>query len=231
MNIVTSDDLCLSAAQVIVHNLAEASGKNLLLLSGGSAVDIETCNLLGEELSRHEVEINFGLVDERYSKNPNHMHSNAREILESESFVNYLDVSGAQFTPMISGTDCEEESQTYQHFIGDALNKGVSISAIIGMGEDMHTAGILPNSLAAKNESDLVTCYNSGDKYDTRITATPKMFDNFHHVFIYLKGEAKREILTFLNKQRNEFHHDTVAYPALNVFRAEHQTVITDLKL
>lgn len=221
----------MTAAQVIASELTRQSGKHLLLLSGGSAVSLETCSCLADELTHHDIELEFGLVDERFDPDAHHKNGNAHAIEHVTAFKNYLESSQSKFHTILNGTGCDADSRAYGELLESKLADGYKISAITGAGEDMHTAGIFPNSEAAKNQTDSVVCYDSDDSISTRITIAPKFFENLEHVFVFLKGGSKKSILKFLDTERQHFPHDVVSYPILNIFRSTHQTVITDQEL
>lgn len=134
-----------------------SSGKSVLwLVSGGSNIAIQTAAMVNVPANlTHNLTILP--IDERFGPY-NHPDSNMAKLRR------------AGFDPKFSEwIDILEDNPTVEQateLLGDLLAREIAIDdyffATLGMGDDGHTAGILPNS-PALNVLDLVTHYNGGD--------------------------------------------------------------------
>ncbi len=81
----------------------------------------------------------------------------------------------------------------------------------MGIGVNLHTAGIFPNSEAAKS-ADWVVSEVVEDKYPQRITLTLKAMGEFNAFVILVFGTAKQSAL---KKLLDEDENDMQKYPAI----------------
>lgn len=84
------------------------------------------------------------MVDERYG-NPGHPLSNELSIRES-GLIEYLSEEYVKFYPVLEeGKSREELAASYNQVVTDLFSKFQKRFAILGIGEDGHTASIAPN--------------------------------------------------------------------------------------
>ena len=100
--------------------------------------------------------------------------------------------------------------------------------ALLGIGPDSHTAGILPNE--NKDEFDktflsenLVVGYVNNGQFKERITLTPKALEKMDSIIAYAVGENKHEALNNL-KTKNLTH----LYPATLLGKLQNVEIFTD---
>lgn len=158
-------------------------------VSGGSALDIESAII--RQLDRVlDTTSQFTVlpVDERYG-GQGHNASNIAALQK------LLKGTPATVIDILENDSLESARSRFEHLF-TTLTKSPAVSyAILGIGEDGHTAGILPGSVAATSPL-LVEAYIS-DPY-TRLTLTEQAIVHLDHVYISAYGSAKHSILETL---------------------------------
>ena len=173
-----------------LESLAKERQSILVLLSGGSAIDLAV--KLRQKLDVSSASYCFSLVDERYGP-VGHNDSNWAQ-LEKAGF----DFRGVSAHPVLSGKSLDETTESFDNYLKGALTNFGYIAGLFGMGADGHTAGILPGSKAASSQS-FVTCYKGPDYQ--RITTTPKFIAKINEAFLYAMGDNKWEQIDSLKQE------------------------------
>lgn len=179
--------------------LSENISNNVLLLcSGGSA--LEVLNNISKDVFTHKITV--GVLDERFS---NDAVVNNFIQLKNTSFYKDAVVSGVNFIESIP-----RENETLASFglrMNNNIKKWVNINKkgfiiiIEGMGEDGHTAGIIPapndSSLFGKlfdSASTFMVGYSSVSKYPNRVTVTNYFLKKMVDIsIVYFVGKEKKE--------------------------------------
>ena len=165
-------------------------GTVLWLVSGGSAIQVAVGAsrlLTGQDLSR----LTVSLADERFGE-PDHVDSNWQQLLDAG-----FSVPGASVVPVLTGVDRETTAQKWGDQLRQLLNTSNYRIALLGIGSDGHTSGILPSSEAVTSR-DVVTSYDGGGYQ--RITTTPAGLRLLDEAVVYATGESKRTALQNLQK-------------------------------
>ncbi len=155
----------------------------LLLISGGSTVE-----LVAEVLSRLEkvdlkISLHIGLIDERYGLE-GHINSNWQKLLNSGVSINTV-----HNHPVLYEKDSiSETTHRYNRLVEDLLDSVDYSIGIFGIGIDGHTAGILPYS-SVINEDEFYAHYNAVDY--KRISITPTGINRLDQIIIYATGKEK----------------------------------------
>jgi len=168
-------------------------GKARILLSGGTtpAPAYAQAALAPLDWSR----VTVGLVDERWLS-PQDSASNAR--LVRESLLDRAEVG--HFEPLVREGLTLAESVHAANL--EAEHAQEACVAVLGMGNDGHTASLFPGSadldrvLATEQPYaalDATGCPVAGD-WPLRITLTPAGLARTRHRLLLLRGEAKREV-------------------------------------
>ena len=170
-----------------------AAGKARMLLSGGTTPAPIYTQLAIAPLDWHQVTV--GLVDERWLS-PDDSASNAR--LVRESLLEHADIG--HFEPLVRpGLSVAEAVHAANLEAGHAQD---ACLAVLGMGNDGHTASLFPGSIdldrALANPQpyaalDATGCPVAGD-WALRITLTPAGLARTRRRLLLLRGDAKREI-------------------------------------
>lgn len=177
-----------------------ASQSTLLLLSGGSSAGIGIGALAG--------------VD-------NELRNNLTVMLADERFVDYdsSDSNGNLLRQLSVSNYCHEFIETlipenstltetvalFQENITHYANTSTHIIALFGIGVDNHIAGILPDTVAAASKESIALGYET-EKF-TRITISPKFFDNITNAYIYAEGKDKQEAIDAIEKEYDHSSH------------------------
>ena len=171
--------------------------KMVLYLSGGSTPKT-LYNKLAQEIAFNPGAV--GLVDERYGK-PFHAKSNQLMIRET-GLIRYLQIRDIPFYPILQGLMRTETAENYDDKIRELNAVFPKSVAILGIGEDGHTAGIPSQNieLRIKNfESDkhsLVTEYDdTTEKYGERVTMTFLALEMIDLLIVLAFGSAKQNSL------------------------------------
>lgn len=174
----------------------------LLLLSGGSALDVLDyidVNILGPRIT-------IGMIDERFSFDRD--VNNFAKLSESKFLEDCMTMGCAIIgTEVQRGQTVSELSQHLERSWTnwDKRNKDGKVIVVLGLGEDGHTAGIMPypeNPRLFRNlfeqEDDWVVGYDAKDKnkYSLRITATISFLkDRVDEAVVFVSGQNKKEAL------------------------------------
>lgn len=177
------------AAQRIAEEVNQAlqSGSVLLLLSGGSNIELAV-NV--RQLLNLTNQLTVGLIDERYGE-VGHKDSNWAKLLDSGFETTHISIM-----PVLHGENIELTASNYETLLANSFVSHDTVIGIFGMGTDGHTAGILPES-PALNSENLVSYYEGPDF--ERITITPTAFRRFNVGFLVVFGDGKKEQLQLFN--------------------------------
>lgn len=186
-----------------LHEKIFKSGKQniLLLFSGGSAVDI-----LSVLEPVNNIRVTVSVLDERCDVSP--VNNNFDILKNTKFFKKMMELESTSFidTSFTKGDDCFEKGEELR----DALKRwrdGNSDGKVIitqGIGEDGHTAGIMPypedggafNDLFEKD--DFAVAYDAGDRseFSKRFTVTlPFLREEVDYSLVFAVGKAKRGAL------------------------------------
>jgi 6-phosphogluconolactonase len=178
------------SADILADRLAQKlglGGSVLWLISGGSAIEIAVLaakKLSGAELSR----LSISLVDERYGP-VGHSDSNWRQLTAAG-----FELEGANLQPILENQNPEVTAANFEKFIG-AHAHDYKI-ALLGMGADGHTAGILPGSPALTAPG--LVCFYQGPDYQ-RLTLSRKGLESLDEAILFASGENKHQAVKDLS--------------------------------
>ena len=166
----------------------------LWLLSGGSNIPLSVSimnKLPAEDLDY----LAIALCDERYGTY-DHQDSNLHQLLKAG-----FQARGALTIPILvaSGASLEETKGQYERLIDFAFSRSKVVIAQLGIGEDGHIAGILPNSDATKSK-DMTVAYKS--EPFTRISLGFEGLKDVDTAFVFAFGKNKRAALVNLRDKK-----------------------------
>lgn len=205
MDIRTNENieiLLSSARNLLTSLLNKREGRAILFLcSGGSA--FELLHDISPECFSSALTI--GVIDERYSRDE---AVNNFAQLQKTDFYKVAVRAGAHTIDTFPRAD-ETLEMLARRFEGELKgwmenNQSGLMVATMGIGEDGHTAGIMPfpedraTFSALFEDSDVwVRGYDAGkkSKYPLRITTTITFLKEIDHSIVYCVGENKREAL------------------------------------
>lgn len=219
INVVDRDE-----GQRKAHDLLKklADGKTLLALSGGTSPDYRKMIVEPGDISPGAICV----TDERYGKP---FHENSNELLLKNSGVkDCADDKCIEAHKILRGKDPTQTAGDYDKVIDVLFKRFKKRVAVMGVGTNLHTAGIFPNSEAGKS-ADWVVSEIVDDEYPQRITLTLKALGEFTNFVVMMFGSAKQNALkTLLDPKEN----DMQKYPAIFYRKSKIPAyLITDIKL
>lgn len=192
----------------------------LWLTSGGSAIDVQvqimdalSSIFTGNELS----DLTILPVDERYGPF-DHVDSNGAQ-LGRAGFNPYpslwLDV-------LSENKSFKDTASFYEELTATAFKEADYIVATLGMGADGHTAGVLPDSPAVKDEQSIVVAYAWSD-YE-RMTLGLSSLAKISAAYVLCYGDTKQEALSRLQQNTEPLSK----LPAKLLYDIENVTIYND---
>lgn len=183
------------AAGVARHIVARASGATAgggrftIALSGGSTPR-DVYGLLATEEFAGRVE--WGLVhvfwsDERCVP-PDDARSNYR--MAKETLLDRVPIPGHQIHRIRGEDDPERAARAYEDELRALLDGGLDL-ALLGMGEDGHTASLFPGQTALLETACWVVTAQAPEGAIRRITLTPALLNASRHVTFMVSGAGK----------------------------------------
>jgi len=175
----------------------------LLMVSGGSALEL----LAGVEMRYMGRHVTVTVLDERYSKDP--AVNNFSQVAETDFYKN-AEYKGIDYidTRVSHGITLQGLARKFERGLKRWKKKYPHgfVLAIQGIGEDGHTAGIMPypenpkkfSKLFEKDERWVVGYYVPKEKseYTRRITVTfPFLREHVDCTIVYVTGPKKRRAL------------------------------------
>ncbi len=182
--------------KVISQSLCEQR-KILLFLSGGSSVFLY--EYLYDYLCHPEFIsgslLSIAQADERLQ--PENRDDINAEAIESAGFrVPYYIVS--------QDGSLSEAARGYNSKISKLMEWADYKMVILGIGEDCHTAGLIPGYEKNWNTDSYVAGYNlKHGKFRKRITITPKLMEKFDYALVVAKGAKKKDAIKNALKKEN----------------------------
>ena len=166
-------------------------GKRVLLfLSGGSSVPIEV--LVSKKIKWFPSKrLTITLADERYGF-VNHVNSNWYKLKKSGFYF-----KRSNQVPFLYGKNFATTTKEANSLIENEIKNSDYRIGVFGVGEDGHTAGIMPHSEALF--IDKMVCSYEYSDFD-RITITPLAIGSINEAFVYAYGKNKYNVLNNLKK-------------------------------
>ena len=188
--------LAARAAQIIAGRLAVARYPFRLLLSGGSTPRATYQLLARKEVDWDCCEIFFG--DERFVP-PDHPDSNyrmARETLLAGDNVRPRKIFAIPTDGSLQGCADRYLDALRQQYGAGTLEQGVPLFhlTLLGLGEDGHTASLLPDQPVLKERERWAAPVPQG-RAEPRITLTYPALNSSELILFLVSGSAKRDAL------------------------------------
>lgn len=219
-----------TAGKFIRDAVSAQPDQTILLLSGGSAVAAYTA--VADAVLREELpSLAIGQIDERYGE-PGHDDSNELAIEQSTGLVSASQaISTPYFSMLNHGGPMTELADRYDEILRMEMKKR-QVMAVLGIGPDGHTAGILPMDGEKFDEvfqpGRLVVGYEAPGPYPRRITVTPNLLLHCSTVIVVVAGEQKTVAL------RDSFISPDVPVhktPAVLLRRCRNVHVFSDIEI
>jgi len=186
----------ISSAYRVVNFLVDTlekhlnNGKRVLwLVPGGSSITIAVA--VSKALRAPLDALTISLTDERWGP-VGHSDSNWQRLKDAG-----FESRGARLVPVLNGQDMDRTTREFDHRLAVELKAAEFSLGLFGLGDDGHTAGILPGSPAV-NAKTLTAGYDAGQY--KRITTTPKAISLLDEAVVYAVGEEKHEAIDNLDQ-------------------------------
>jgi 6-phosphogluconolactonase/glucosamine-6-phosphate isomerase/deaminase len=216
INTTSPDPVIQHLSQAITDALAQ--GQSVLwLISGGSTIAIAVAVARQLQNNPQLEHLNIMQIDERYG-DPGHAHSNWQALLDAG-----FDCGAAHCTPILRGLPLTETVEAYKEELAQALQKHDYTIGLFGIGADGHTAGMLPDSSAARETQQLAASFIGTDF--PRITMTTPAIAQLDIAIAYAVGDSKAPAMHALHTDLS-----IPEQPAQALKRAASVYVYTDTK-
>lgn len=190
----------------------------LLALSGGTTPDyskmiVEPADILPGAVC---------IVDERWI----HQDSDTNlHMMKKVGLAAFLEKNKINFYGVQHNANLEDLVEGYDFLIRDLFDKFPKKVGVMGVGENLHTAGIFPKSEAV-HSPDFIVWEEVKDEFPKRITLTLRALGEFQTFIILMFGKEKKEAL---KKLLDEHQNDMQKYPAIFYRKAKAKAyLITD---
>lgn len=196
--------------------------ETLLALSGGTSPDYQKMIVKPADILPGAICV----VDDRFAE-PFHKNSNEL-LLKKEGVFDFAKRQNLELHKILSGKGFLETEKDYDKVIIRLFKKFKKKVAVMGIGANLHTAGVFPYSAAAKSP-DFVVAETVEDRFPRRITITLRALGEFQYFVILAYGRQKRKALKIM---LNERENDMQKYPVIFYRKAFAKSyLITDQKL
>ena len=179
--------------------------KTLLVLSGGTSPDYRLMIVEGADILPGAICV----VDERYGE-PFHPKSNEL-LLKNAGVFDFAKERSVELYKILSGKQFLETERDYDRVIVDLFDRFSGKVGVMGVGTNLHTAGVFPYSAAAKFPN-FVVAETVEDEFPQRITLTLRALGEFENFIILMFGEEKRGALRIM---LDDSENDIQKYPAI----------------
>jgi 6-phosphogluconolactonase/glucosamine-6-phosphate isomerase/deaminase len=203
------------AERIIAEDIKNSSRKRILyLLSGGSSasVGVAALGILGESVRK---KISVAMIDERFV--PYDSEDSNAYLLKKLGILDFISVFD-EVLENNSGSDRNKVAQNYENKLANTLENSDYIIAVLGIGADNHTAGILPG-INFNDSNNLVVNYSS-DTFE-RISISPHFFSSIDMLFVYVEGDEKESAVMAVSEV-----HDSVDYPSQLIKNAKQYEIL-----
>ncbi len=196
-------------AGTLIESITSADKQISLGLAGGSTPSL-VYSMLGEY---PEVisDVIFWLTDERWVDEQD-SQSNLKMIKDSFAFEQMKILA-----PPYSGDSPTSDAEAYTKQLVSSITSFTH--AILGVGEDGHTASLFPNSDALEAIGIRIISSKVDTAPSIRLTATLELLARIENLYFLITGENKKEIVNqIINKEGD--------YPVNQLIKMRNETII-----
>jgi len=149
------------------------------------------------------------MEDERFGM-PFHDDSNEL-IIRHSGLIDFFEIREIKFYKILEAAGIEETAKDYNQTVANLFGQFSKRVAVVGVGENLHTAGIFPDAVSLKSP-DWVVAETVEDRLSKRITLTLKALGQFNSFVILIFGDSKKDALKII---LSETENDMQKYPAI----------------
>jgi 6-phosphogluconolactonase len=182
----------------ITNKSIQERGRFLVALSGGST-PMRLYELLGNQF-QNEVDwsrIHFFWGDERCVPvdDAGNSYGQTKKVLFDK-----INIPGENIHRILSDLEPDSASRAYANTLKVFADQPLAWPrfdlALLGMGEDGHTASLFPNSTVEVDSPTLAVTANYQDRPANRVTLTQKVLNSSRNIIFLVAGKAKAETLS-----------------------------------
>ncbi len=177
--------------------------KTLFLLSGGSAVNLyKDITKFIDESDLDFSFLAFAQIDERFQPEIEEV-INAYQI-EKTGLWKACDKKRIPYYFISQSGSLQKSAEEYNNILEKLFQEYTYKIAILGLGEDGHTAGLLPGFQKLWDIDKLVVGYENEGEFKRRISMTPQALKQMDQAIVVVSGEKKKGMLRYIvNKMNN----------------------------
>lgn len=227
---IDSLEIWQEAATLLIKKLQNAGNegkRSMLLLSGGSAISVY--QILSEMIDQGNIRSDsmaVGQIDERYHPQ-NENDINAGQI-DSSGLTEILQKKQIPFYKIPQTGTLREAAFNYDKLLKKLFNNYNYHIALLGIGKDGHTAGILRGYKEEWLKDRFACGYENRGEFKQRITITPRVFELLDYGLTTVSGIEKKDVLErILNKGTDDINN----LPGILIHRIKEVDLFTDIQL
>lgn len=218
LQLLAADNTELAAAKYLAEYLRTtvAQDRTLLLLSGGSAITMyaQMLQLLAKQGGSLKG-TTISLVDERFVP-AGHADSNAQQLTDAGVIKMIKNLDGQWLPYLTKNQETAEAAALRMTTTFQQLQKTQQIIVLAGLGDDAHSAGLLPtkdtNIIKRVYQSKQPIVYyelakDTDNPYRYRLTTTPSFLAQAQQIIVYATGSKKRNALARLLAGTETIHN------------------------
>jgi 6-phosphogluconolactonase/glucosamine-6-phosphate isomerase/deaminase len=224
---INNNELFDTVIKRLIEKINNYKARSLIFLSGGSVVGLYP--LLGQAIEEGKIDrkkICFAQVDERYR--PDNIEEVNAEAIEKTGLWKVCTKYGIPFHLISQELSFSQSVKAYDETVGNLFTLYQNRIAILGMGEDGHTAGLLPGYRKEWDEKQFVVGYKNDGLYPLRISITPFAIKQLSEGIVIALGDKKKEIINKLNSTEIK---DINQYPVTLLDTIQNSKIYTDQNL
>lgn len=214
LHIIKSLEIYKKASEFIInwlrlyHNITQ---KALVLLSGGSAVQIYKD--LANFIDKSELDFSFlafAQIDERFQPDKE-KDVNAYQI-EKTGLCKVCEKKRIPYYLISQAGSLQESAKEYNKILIKLFQEYTYKIAILGIGEDGHTAGLLPGFQKLWDVKKLIVGYKNDGEFNQRISMTLEALKQVDQAIVVANRMRKRRVIK--NLLDDKFYPELDSFPA-----------------
>lgn len=241
INIIKTEEegLWIRGARILSEKLEMSGGegkKCLLLLSGGSAVNIyQKLAKYIDLLQVRSDNLAVGQVDERFRPGfqysgflPSETQSSAINSIniEKTGLIEVLKAKNIPFYKIPQAGTFREAAFNYDKLLTKLFKVYDYRMSVLGIGQDGHTAGLLRSYKNEWDKDRLVAGFENRGEFKERITITPKAFRLLDYALVAVSGIDKKDTLERILRNESE---DVNNLPGILIHKIKEVDIVSDI--
>ncbi len=219
-------DEALKKLCLVLTDAFKQKKRVVIFLSGGSSIKLYM--KLSDWISRQKDigrYLAFAQVDERFRPEGSKNNVNA-EVIKDTGLWKICKVSNIPYYLISQDGSLEKAVDEYNQTVERLFKVYDYKIAVLGIGEDGHTAGLLPGYRQKWDLPGFVAGYVNDGQFKNRISLTPKALLALDYALIVATGEKKRKVIERFRKKNT--NPDIDKFPAAVINNMRNTNLYTD---